>query len=266
MSALLLTRSRRRLKLHRSERCQRCRPRYSRVARCRARSDRRAPLPAPRDPLPQRAIDRMLAPIVGTRAIIVLSAGRPRADDRASDHRQEQRAHTNQQREHGLLRFSPTRAEPRHVATPKTKRSEALHTPRLMAIDSAGVKGGPGRDPPHYRCRQGKAPATADVLKQMLSLCPDTLAAPARCWHWASPARSVATSWWRCRWRILPRRRTACGSQSAAARRTRKGRGPRWPSCAAAACARSRPSSRGWLVSTHALSALREACQTATVT
>jgi hypothetical protein len=116
--------------------------------------------------------------------------------------------------------------------------------------------------------REGKAPAPADALKEMLALCPDTLAGKRdRALLALGFAGGFgAPSWWPCRWRIWPRHPTACGSQSAAARRTRKGRGPRWPSCAAAACARSRPSSRGWLVSTHALSALREACQTATVT
>ena len=79
--------------------------------------------------------------------------------------------------------------------------------------------------------RQGKAPATADVLKQMLALCPDTLAGKRdrRCWRLASPVPSAAPSWWRCRWRIWRRRRTGSASQSADARPTRKGRGPRWP-------------------------------------
>jgi hypothetical protein len=46
--------------------------------------------------------------------------------------------------------------------------------------------------------REGKAPATADVLKPMLALCPDTLAGSAteRCSPLASPAPSDAPSWW----------------------------------------------------------------------
>jgi hypothetical protein len=88
--------------------------------------------------------------------------------------------------------------------------------------------------------REGKAPATADVLKQILALCPDT-----RCWRWASPARSAAPSWWRCRWRILPRRRTACAVAIRRRKTDQEGRGPRWPSCAAVASVRSRPCSCG---------------------
>ena len=80
--------------------------------------------------------------------------------------------------------------------------------------------------------REGKAPATADVLKAVLALCPDTLAGKR---DRALLALGFAGAFRRSelvalRLEILPRRRTSCGSRFAAARRTRKGRGPRWRS------------------------------------
>jgi hypothetical protein len=65
------------------------------------------PSPRLRDTRPQRAIDEVIASIVGTRALVRgPGAGRPRVEDCAYEYRQEQRTYTNQHRERGRLQFS----------------------------------------------------------------------------------------------------------------------------------------------------------------
>ena len=95
--------------------------------------------------------------------------------------------------------------------------------------------------------REGKARVTADMLKQMLALCPDTLIG-AR--DRALQALGFAGAFRRSELVALEVADLvgvagrAAGDDPAPARLW-KGRGPRWPSCVAAACARSRPSRCG---------------------
>jgi hypothetical protein len=59
-----------------------------------------------------------------------------------------------------------------------------------------------------------KVPATADLIMSMLKHCPDTLGGKrdrALIAHSASPVRSDAQNWWRCRSRTLRTSLTAIG-------------------------------------------------------
>ena len=62
--------------------------------------------------------------------------------------------------------------------------------------------------------KQGKAPATADLIGQMVALCPDNMTASgtARCCAWALPGRSDGASSARWRSPISPKSPTGCGS------------------------------------------------------
>ena len=65
-----------------------------------------------------------------------------------------------------------------------------------------------------HRRWEGKAPATADLMGQMLALCPDTLAdkRDRALLAWALPGRSGAPSCARWRSPISPKSPTGCGS------------------------------------------------------
>ena len=93
-----------------------------------------------------------------------------------------------------------------------------------------------------------KTAATAAIIAAMLSIATWRRYAGSGTGHCCcsgSRVRSAVASSWRWRWRIWCRSPTGSGSSSAAARPTRKGRGPRSPCRGAASCDRSKRWSAG---------------------
>jgi hypothetical protein len=94
-----------------------------------ASAAKNTPSPRLRDSRLQPAIDEVVASIVGRRAFVGgPGTGRPRVEDCADEHRQQQRTHTNKQREHRSSPVQPKRTDGGRWRGGRPKRTEALHT------------------------------------------------------------------------------------------------------------------------------------------